>query len=263
MTNANQPALDARTETARQYETYYKTGYYDRRYPQANAHVLALLNRHLPEGGRFLDFGCGSGRYLMRMAERSSAAIGFDICNTALVRLREKEDQAPSGASIRICGPDHEDLEAEIDKSGTVDLAVCLFGVLSHINTNMDRRAVLERLCRAVKPDTGKVIVSVPNRFRRFYREQLFQKAGHTGDIFYTRLFAEGKVDFSYKLFDPASFVQELEQAGLVVEHLAAESLFPESWNSRSAACRAVERFIAPKLPVFAGYGMIAVARPR
>ena len=77
----------------------------------------------------------------------------------------------------------------------------------------------------------------------------------------FQRQIPDGAITFHYKLFDPDSFRAELTAAGLAVEVLRAESLFPEAWVTRHAACRAFEACLGTWLPPALGYGMIAVAR--
>ena len=70
------------------YEHYFASGHYDRRYPRPNPTVLRLIRRELPPGGNVIDFGCGSGRYLLALRGQAGVAAGYDICSAALDAFR-------------------------------------------------------------------------------------------------------------------------------------------------------------------------------
>ena len=136
---------------------------------------------------------------------------------------------------------------------------LCLFGVLAHIEGRAARRATLGRLARLIRPGTGRLVVSVPNRHRRMRREQRAQ-AGE--EVRYRRNLGERAVELPYKLFDPESFRAELHDAGFVTERIVAESLLPETGVTRSPVLEGIDRVARPLLPARLGYGLLAVARP-
>ena len=244
---------------ARAYEAYFASGAYDRRYPQANPTVLRLIRAELPVGGHVIDYGCGSGRYLLRLGERAAVAAGFDICSAALARFRAGiARQAPPGVVMAL-GPDPAALEEHVVWHGPADVVLCLFGVLSHIEGRAERRRTLERIAGLLRPG-GRLILSVPNKRRRF---RALQRAlpGGGDEIRYVRRFADRAVELPYKLFAPGTLRAELAEAGFEVERLMAESLLPETAVARGRLARGIERVIAPLVPATLGYGLIAVAR--
>jgi tRNA (uracil-5-)-methyltransferase TRM9 len=243
----------------RPYEAYFASGHYDRRYPVANPTVLRLIRQRLPRGGHVLDFGCGSGRYLLALRDHAGIAAGYDVCQAALERLQG--NIARGGGAGRICllGPDPWDIDRHLARHGTADVVLCLFGVLSHIEGRALRRRTLRRLAGCLKPGSGRLILSVPNRARRFRSEQ----RGHPdGEIRYVRSLGDLSLELSYKLFDLDSFREELEGAGFALEQVGAESLVPEALVANSPVARASDRMATPFVPAGLGYGLLGVARP-
>ncbi|MFO1209650.1 MAG: methyltransferase domain-containing protein [Amaricoccus sp.] len=254
MNLALRPEPRGEAATATSYEPYFATGAYDRRYPQPNPTVLRLIRRLLPPGGHVIDYGCGSGRYLLPLAGHAGVAAGFDICPAALARLREV---APAG--LAVLGPEADTVPAHVARHGPADLVLCLFGVLSHVEGRDARQRLLRRLRALLRPGTGRLVLSVPNRRRRF---RALQRRSAGDEIRYVRRFAEGAVELPYKLYEPPTLAAELAAAGFDVERMAAESLLPETAVARSPLLRTLDRLAAPLLPASRGYGLLAVARP-
>jgi SAM-dependent methyltransferase len=250
-------AEDAASPNAAPYEAYFASGHYDRRYPVPNPTVLRLIRRRLPRGGHVLDFGCGSGRYLLALRGQAGIAAGYDVCHAALARFRSNIARKRADG-IRVLGPDPADIDRHLARHGAADVVLCLFGVLSHIEGRGERRRTLRRLGGCLKPD-GRLIVSVPNRARRFRSEQ---RAQADAEIRYVRNVGELSLELSYKLFDLDSFREELEGAGFALEQVGAESLVPETLVANSPVARAVDRVTAPFVPAALGYGLLGVARP-
>lgn len=241
------------------YEFYFSSGHYDRRYPAPNATVLRLIQRHLPKNGHVIDFGCGSGRYLLALRDQARVAAGFDKCQAALAKLRER---AKGSGHIQLLGPDPQDLDRHVDQHGPADIILCLFGVLAHMEGRAVRTQALRRLAGFLKTGSGRIILSVPNRNRRFLCEQKAQDSYGHNKISYTREFDKGTVRLSYKLFDTETLRAELTEAGLELETIKAESLAPESVVARSTILRAFDKMAASLIPAAWGYGLLAVARP-
>jgi SAM-dependent methyltransferase len=250
------PGSDALAEA---YQSYFATGAYDRRYPLPNPTVLRTIRRHLPRGGHVIDYGCGSGRYLRAIAERAGTAAGFDICPAALERARRVLGASGGERRIRLLGPDPAEVEAHVACHGRADLVLCLFGVLAHCEGRAARLALLARLRALLRPETGRLILSVPNRARRFRH---LQRRQERDEIRYVRRFAGGAVELPYKLYTPESLAADLAAAGLAVTDVRAESLLPETAVARSRLLRAFDGLASPLVPAAWGYGLLAVVRP-
>ncbi len=210
------------------YEYYFSSGHYDRRYPVPNPNSLCLIRRNLPENGHIIDFGCGSGRYLLALRDQAAIAAGFDFCPAALARLRQGIERIGGADNIRVLGPNPEDLERHVDRHGSADIILCLFGVLSHIEGRAERRELLRRLASLLKPGSGQLIISVPNRRRRFRSEQRVQAPNGRDEVRYVRRLGQGYVEFTYKLFDTNTFRSELQDGGFELKHSERKALYPK-----------------------------------
>lgn len=117
------------------------------RYAFGDRHVWRILEdrllAHRAEGAhsiRILDAGCGPGTWLRRLVARSHelgftsiTARGFDVAGAQIRRAQvlSRDIARFSGVDLRFEVGDLTRAVAEADS--TVDLAVCLFGVLNHV----------------------------------------------------------------------------------------------------------------------------------
>ncbi len=263
-------AFPAVVNMQRSYDRYYATGLYASRYPTPNPHILNLVLSELgPMGGRVLDFGCGSGRYALPLAQRPGVSVlGYDISAAAIQELgRNREAVVRCGAPPMqletLCGS-FDDLERRLDGDEGFDLVVLLFGVLGHVERRARRVAVLRSLSAHLRPG-GRLIATVPNRARRFLAEQEIAQAlgddgGEEGDIRYRRGGSDNPIDLYYHLYSPAEFRGELAAAGLAVASLRPESVLTERMVLSSRLGAATDRVLRRTLPVSLAYGLVAVA---
>lgn len=117
-----------------------------------------LLGRPSPERrgrlpwigtGRLLDFGCGGGSYLRRMAELGWRVAGVDVSPRAVQSIREE-----MGLEIHLGSLPHPDLMTD-----SFDV-VTMWQSLEHVHQPL---AVLRAAFELLRPG-GKIIVAVPNR---------------------------------------------------------------------------------------------------
>lgn len=247
---------DAQTQAS--YYRYFSSGTYDRRYPAPNRRMWARIRRKLGADTRVLDFGCGSGRYLFALKGRVGTAIGYDINDAALRKVRQNP-AAQDWPELVLIGPDVALLDTYLARHGPVDLVLCLFGVVGHITDAQARAEALRRMAGALAPDGGRLLISVPNARRRFRAEQSAQGA-LDGLVHYSRDVDGAPVQMHYQLFDPAKLRAELEAAGLRVHGMGCESVLPEDWLHASALARAVDRVLTKLCPTDWGYGIFAEA---
>lgn len=247
--------------TTRSYLLYFRSGHYDRRYPNPNLSTWRRMLALLPPGGHVIDFGCGNGRYLLRLKGRAGVAAGFDI-NTAALEMLAARAAEMGWSDLQVLGPEVEALEAHVRAQGRADLVLCLFGVLAHIDDRAARIATLCQMRRLLKPETGRLLISVPNKARRFLREQRAAGAAAQGLIRYTRMMEGTEVTLPYQLYDPDRLRAELSEAGFRVDSLRAESVLPESLLTTHAPLRWIDSLLVRLCPARLGYGLIAVAVP-
>ncbi len=249
--------VDATTQAS--YQLYFSSGLYDLRYPSPNRIMWQRIEQFLHAGSAVLDFGCGSGRYLMRLQGRVARAAGFDVSPAALDTIRERAAQA-RWHDLHILGPADTDISDHTQAFGKMDLVLCLFGVLGHITDERARADALLRMRHALKPETGRLLISVPNRARRFRAEQAMNKEG-CGLVRYTRQTGDGQnVVLNYQLFDPEKLVQELAAAGFNLRRIGCESVLPESWLLHNSLARRFDAILTPLCPPRWGYGIYAEA---
>ena len=167
--NADQTKGNAQKRNS--YQTYYKSGYYDQRYPTPNRSMWRRIEKYLKPAASVLDYGCGSGRYLFTLREHVTRAVGFEVSPVALALVRERA-AAIAWETVTLVGPATDDLDDHLISHGQVNLVLGLFGVLGHITNSTERASALRRMHGALNPDTGHLLISVPNIARRFRKEQ-------------------------------------------------------------------------------------------
>lgn len=104
-----------------------------------------LLEAELRPGDRWLDLGCGAGRFLTT----APGAVGLEVALSALERAREN---AP-GAELRLIEPDGT---LPVDH-GTVDLVWCS-EVVEHV---ADALGLLQEVRRVLRP-AGRLLLTTP-----------------------------------------------------------------------------------------------------
>ena len=249
------------------YESYISSGLYDQRYPHPNRRTLRTMLRTLPAGGRFLDFGAGTGRYTLPLMEQAGAnGVAYDVspaaCRAIAKRLSAFIDRG------RLVVRDGEPAALAREYRGAFDLALLPFGVLGHVARRAERLRLLGAIHEMLKPD-GVLILGLPNAWRRFRAEQraaapLVQIGTlEPGDVLYTRGRGADEIQMFYHLFRPCEVRGDLTAAGFRMESIAPESMLPErvvvgsmpvlGWLD-DLACRIA--------PAASGYGFLIISRP-
>src|SRR5262249_39259654 len=129
-----------------------------------------------PNGGRVLDFGCGGGRYALPLAARPGVEVfAYDTSPAAIRELERNYTEVTAAAAVprrpdMLCGS-FAALQRRLITERPFDLVVLLFGVLGHIQHRAQRVATLRGVAERLAPG-GRLIVTVPNRARRFFAEQ-------------------------------------------------------------------------------------------
>ena len=203
---------------------------------------------------RILDAGCGPGTWLRRLVAHAHwlgftdiVARGFDISEIQIAAAQRK-----SRALARLAGV-HLSFEVanltsrlpETDKS--VDLALCLYSVLSHLPADAMPGVIAEfaRVTRGHFITTVRAIGSTPTIYIDSVEKARSFRQDHAHDRFTVELTNGGPMEMNSHLFS-AEELRTLVGAYFVVEDVAGLDIFhgrfaPDSrWNPASLPCDAV-----------------------
>lgn len=98
------------------------------------------LDRARPaEGRRYLDIGCGTGRFCIPLAREGGEVVGLDFAPSMVARAREMADEA--GVGDRCTFEVGDFMEYPIDSKFTVTMAIGVFDYLDNAQVFLDRMA--------------------------------------------------------------------------------------------------------------------------
>lgn len=247
------------------YDEYFRSGFYEARYPRPNPAMADLVRSLLPRTGSVLDYGCGNGRYLPVLLERHGITVtAADISPEAIATCRRRFADHVASGRLRAVLAGHADLARTVPPASQ-DIALLLFGVLGHVRGREERVATLRTLGSLLRPG-GRILVTVPNRRRRFRREQRSCEGAvrdgtlEPGDILYARHAGSASVRLYYHLYTPEEFLADLAGAGFVRPRLFAESVLPERVSLTGRPGAALDAALRGVCPPSLAYGFGAVA---
>jgi 2-polyprenyl-3-methyl-5-hydroxy-6-metoxy-1,4-benzoquinol methylase len=174
--------------------------------------LVATVASRLP-CERFLDAGCGDGRYLAALAslpQRPRQVVGTDISERILATARRAAEQAGIEAELV-----RANLEALPFEDGSFDLVLCT-QVIEHL---LDPSAGVRGVARVLRPG-GTVILSTDNRSALVSRTlnapraALVRLLGLSG--------RRKHVDFPHASFAGEELAALLHEAGLEPEYAAS-----------------------------------------
>ena len=216
----------------------------------------------MPQNAHVLDYGCGSGRFLLPLAPHVKRIAGFDISLEALGLLQDNLQDFRQRDRIYILGPEQIQIDAHVKKYHPFDLIICLFGVLAHVNVAAERQRILRHMAASLKDGVGRLVLSVPNKNRRFLKEQRASASSLAdGNIKYLRHYQGKDIHLPYQLFSADKLRHELEAAGFKDIRIVAESVFTESQVTNHNWLGRIDQILRPLCPAALGYGLIAEAR--
>ena len=134
--------------------------------PQIMCDVLMDLSLSLSDGGRVLDLGCGSGRFLIPLAKLfpKSEFVGFDLSPEMLASLEEQKMCNKLDNISIIKGDFNGEGWANDYENNKFDLVLIFQGI--HFINNLDK--FIERVSRVLKKGGRLVIASTTHD--QFYR---------------------------------------------------------------------------------------------
>ncbi len=193
--------------------------------------TVKALEAHLPDSGRVLDAGGGSGRYSVWLAEHGYEVVLLDISSRQVEIAVEMARGYGVESNIDVVRGSITDISA---KSNAFDATCCLGGPLSHVLDEQERSRAASELRRVTAPD-GPVFASVMGRLGAVqlyllsgnYVKALPELAEH-GDYTAELLAKHGyEMDFApTHFFRREEFERLLSDAGLeVVEVVGLEGL--------------------------------------
>lgn len=127
----------------------------ERFHPEAIEPVVELL-AELAGDGAALEFGIGTGRIALPLADRGVEVHGIDLSTAMVERMRAK----PGGADIPVTIGDFATARAE----GTYSLAYLVFNTIQNLTSQDEQVACFENAAGHLEPGGQFVIeVGVPN----------------------------------------------------------------------------------------------------
>jgi ubiquinone/menaquinone biosynthesis C-methylase UbiE len=218
-------------------------------------HDQEFVFRHVPEPGRFIDLGCGTGRLSISLAQRGHRVVAVDLSQEMLRVAGEKA--ATANVHIERVQANLVELNCFADK--TFDAAGCLFSTLGMIAGAEHRRRMLTHVRRLLRPG-GIFVLHVHNRWfhlgtragRRLLRRNVWQALtgrGTLGDFEMPP--HQGVGIFTMHLFSRREVVRLLHQTGFrVVEVQPVGVQGPLQTPRLFGGLRAYGYFIAARAPV-------------
>jgi SAM-dependent methyltransferase len=190
---------------------------FDGMHAYADRCVWALLEKKLVElkatgatSVSFLDAGCGPGTWLRRLVVRARAlgfthivARGFDIAEAQIERARLLARDLSSLPDVRITF-DVADLSARLPEAdGSVDIALCLYSVLSHLPVASlpDIAKEMARVTSGHFITTVRSVGSPPTAFVESIENVRQLKQDHVQDRCEIELSGGRHISFNFHLF--------------------------------------------------------------
>lgn len=256
-----------KSDIEKNYNRYYSTGIYKSRYPSINQQTLSIIRQAFEsfhtesyiskKSLQILDYGCGEGRYLCHLLPSYPQAhfTAYDISSEPLQALAKSLQGDDEQSRVDIVYGENE-LENYTRTRGDVkfSIALLLFGVLSHIPSALKRLKILSYLRNSIYPINGQLIISVPNKARRFKK---IQQALNSHEITYSRIIKQQTIDFYYYLYDVESIQREIQAAGLDIINIKSESVLPESWITSYPLLGWIDKQVCRWIPAKWGYGIL------
>lgn len=113
---------------------------------------------HLNPGDLVFDFGCGSGRHAVALAERGMRVVGIDYVEKHIKEANKLKEEKRLDQLSFICG----DCKSEILHGERAKAILCLYDVVGSFVDNNSNQEILHNIYRHLMDD-GTALISVMN----------------------------------------------------------------------------------------------------
>ncbi len=146
---------DPHSSWAEYYDTVYKEsfGFF---YGDLTKATLEVIRVCLEPPARIVDFGAGTGRLSIPLAELGYDVEAVDPCRPMLEQLKSKT----GGEEINIVNCLMQDFQSE----KKFDMALCVFTVLTYILDDKSLKRSIQSAASALKPE-GLLLIDIPSRY--------------------------------------------------------------------------------------------------
>ena len=124
-------------------------------YNRLTVATVDVITSRVSSGGRIVDFGAGTGRLSIPLAEKGFEVTAVDPCREMLFQLEQKKTE---GMKVRTVCSKMQDF-----REGNFDFALCVFTVLSYLLDEDSLKKALLATHRALKSN-GSLLIDIPAR---------------------------------------------------------------------------------------------------
>jgi ubiquinone/menaquinone biosynthesis C-methylase UbiE len=160
-----------------------------------------------PTGALGLDLGCGNGRHVAPLAERTDRVVALDASRNLLAEARDRVRGDGVADHTTLLAGDAARIPL---RDATVTVAVYV-ATLHHLPTREQRVASLDDLARVLTADGAALVSAWSTAHDRFDADEGFDTT-----VEWTLPGGE-RVDRFYHIYDPAEFRADLDASELVV----------------------------------------------
>lgn len=197
------------------HQIHWETPYY---YKVLDAYLTGVNL----QGGVFLDFGCGDGRFTQFLLERGAKKIVcVDFDYSTLVSLSEYVSENDLQDRVLIIHSDYDNMPFE----GSQFDMVLSIGVLYYLNDQYENAIAY---FNALLKSKGRLITSDPDIEGFLMRSLIFDSLDDALELYEKRRFKETKekTDYTFRVFDEAEWRNIFKKTNFTVLDVQGISLF-------------------------------------